>query len=60
MSTQEKTTARAMPTKKTSTKTLSTTTRLLFVSNDGTTMVLSPDSDFFKFFRDQAGAPPAQ
>ena len=30
---------------------------------DGTTMVLSPDSDFFKFFRDETGAPgtaPAQ
>lgn len=26
---------------------------------DGTTMVLSPDSDFFKFFRDQTGAPAA-
>lgn len=26
---------------------------------DGTTMVLSPDSDFFKYFRNQAGAPSA-
>ena len=26
---------------------------------EGTTMVLSPDSDFFKFFRDQTGAPSA-